>query len=193
MEGGHLRRSPRKFNERLSLDTGNFYRATPSLSNRDTIVSTSINAETWSLFDVMETHGCEENCVRCLHGLNECDVLSAHSSFQTKTPVEQRKCLFDYMTTHCPNGEFGLKEPKKVTYLLCGKSVCLPVWLAVLSISSSRFYEIRKEFTKGIAEPAPKKPRTLAVKSQQAIAWMNSYFERIGDKWPDKEGIYLPT
>lgn len=26
-----------------------------------------------------------------------------------------------------------------------------------------------------------------------AIAWMSSYFERVGDKRPDKNGIYLPT
>ena len=27
----------------------------------------------------------------------------------------------------------------------------------------------------------------------EAIAWMKQYFERIGDKRPDKDGIYLPT
>ncbi len=184
---GHLRRSPRKFKKRLSFGTGNFYKATPSSINADTVT------EIWSLFDVMATHGCAEDCVRCLHGLNEYDILSAHSRFAAKTPIEQRKWLFEYMATHCPNGELGLKEPKKVTYLLCGKSVCLPAWLAVLSISSSRFYEIRKEFLNGMIEPAPKKPRALAIKSHQAIAWMNNYFERIGDKRPDKDGIYLPT
>ena len=80
-----------------------------------------------------------------------------------------------------------------MTYHLCGKNVCLPVWLAVLSISSSRFYEVRREFMDGMIQPAPKRSRSLAVKSQQAIAWMESYFDRIGDKRPDKDGIYLPT
>ena len=27
----------------------------------------------------------------------------------------------------------------------------------------------------------------------QTISWMQNYFERIGDKRPDKDGIYLPT
>ena len=138
----------------------------------------------------MATHGYEENCIHCLHGLNECDVLSAHSVSSANMPVKQRKWLFDYMATHSPNGEFGLKEPNKITYLLCGKSVCLPVWLAVPSISAGRIYEICKEFPHGIVEPARKKPQVLAVKSQQAIAWMHSYFERIRDKRPDKDGIY---
>ena len=27
----------------------------------------------------------------------------------------------------------------------------------------------------------------------KAIAWMDSYFQRVGDKRPDKDWIYLPT
>lgn len=38
-----------------------------------------------------------------------------------------------------------------------------------------------------------KRPRSLAPKSLAATAWMTSYFERVGDKCPDKDGIYLPT
>ena len=32
-----------------------------------------------------------------------------------------------------------------------------------------------------------------AAKSMGSIEWMRSYFNRIGDKRPDKDGIYLPT
>jgi hypothetical protein len=27
----------------------------------------------------------------------------------------------------------------------------------------------------------------------KTIEWMRSYFDRVGDKRPDKDGIYLPT
>lgn len=138
-------------------------------------------------------HTTVKKTVRHMHGLNEYDVLSVHSSFMAKTSADQRKWLFDYFATHCPNNELGMKEPKKLTYHVCGKSVCFPIWLAVLSISSSRFYELRREIMDGIVQPVPKKSRSLAVKSQQAIAWMESYFDRIGDKRPDKDEIYLPT
>lgn len=176
---------------KLSFSSEKFYQPAVSPPSRNT--SFLGKEETWSLFDVMGTHGCENKCVPYIHNLTEYDVLSAHSSFTAKTPADQRKWLFDYLATHCPNNEFGLKEPKKLTYHLCGKNVCLPVWLAVLSISSSRFYEVRREFMDGMIQPAPKRSRSLAVKSQQAIAWMESYFDRIGDKRPDKDGIYLPT
>ena len=29
--------------------------------------------------------------------------------------------------------------------------------------------------------------------SIEVVAWMENYFDRIGDKRPDKDGIYLPT
>ena len=30
-------------------------------------------------------------------------------------------------------------------------------------------------------------------KTMKSVAWMASYFDRVGDKRPDKDGIYLPT
>ena len=35
--------------------------------------------------------------------------------------------------------------------------------------------------------------KQLAPKSMKIIEWMRSYFDRVGDKRPDKDGIYLPT
>lgn len=80
-------------------------------------------------------------------------------------------------------------------FILCGKELCLPSWLTILSVSSSRFYEVRKEYLNGKSNcMAPKKVRSISAKSCQAIAWLSSFFERIGDKRPDKaDGIYLPT
>ena len=72
--------------------------------------------------------------------------------------------------------------------------MCLPAWLAIIGISSSRFYEVRKEFLSGKSTCiAHKKIRSISAKSCQAIAWLSSFFERIGDKCPDKDGILLPT
>ncbi len=128
-----------------------------------------------------------------MHGLSEHDVLDAHASFSSKTATQQRQWIFDYVATHCPNNEEGNKDPRGIAFLLCGRRVCHPVWLAVLAISCSRYYEIRKEFLSGRGQPTPKRSRSLSAKSMQAIAWMSSYFERVGDKRPDKDGIYLPT
>ena len=68
--------------------------------------------------------------------------------------------------------------------------MCQSVWLAILSVSQSSFYEIRKQFVSG-QQLGGKKIRSKSAKSMQAIAWMTSYFERVRDKRPDKDGIYL--
>lgn len=150
--------------------------------------------EGWQLSAVMKLNGCSENCTSEVHGLTEFDVLLAHSTFYCKSYAEQRQWLLDYFLSHCPNGSLGEKEPRNMQYLLCGRVVCQRVWLTTLSISTSRFYEIRKDFMGGIViTEAEKRSRSLAPKSLEAIAWMKTYFERIGDKRPDKDGIYLPT
>ena len=66
------------------------------------------------------------------------------------------------------------------------------MWQASLSLSTTRLYSLRKAFSDG-QSPENKVSRKLSGKSMAAIVWMSSYFERVGDKRPDKDGIYLPT
>ena len=192
------RRSPRNRKRRRLFDPSPAVIPSPTpLALVPSILMSSppatLTNEAWNLFDTMNVHGCKENCIRTVHGLSEHDVLIAHSSFTSKTVVEQRRRIFEYLAIHCPNDSDGQKDVKSIAFVVSGKRVCLSAWIAVLSISSSRFYEIRKEFEDGQTEPTPKRSRSMSVKSQQAIAWMSSYFERVGDKRPDKDGIYLPT
>ena len=180
-------REPEK---KLFDPSGNRPAAPLSLASSTSVVPLSIAVvDTWNLFVVMEMRGCEEKCVHTVHGLST----NAHSNFSSKSSVQQRQWIFDYFSTHCSSDDYGRKDPKNMTLLLCGKSVCCPVWLAMLSITSSRFYEVRREFVDGKTERTPKRPRSMSVKSFQAIAWMSSYFEHVGDKRPDKDGIYMPT
>ena len=186
-----IRKSPRKIKQRKFFQTDSTSANRTTLSSSSSTISPTQSFystyEPWSLFDVMETNGCQENCFNLVHELSEYDVLSTHCCFASKTTAEQ---VFDYLATHCPNDKNDLKELKNITFLISGREVCLPVWLGILSIS---FYDIRREFVDGMLQPIPKKPRSIAPKSLKAIAWMTSYFDRVGDKRPDKDGLYLPT
>lgn len=150
--------------------------------------------ERWQLSAVMEMNGCATRCTTRVHGLTEYDVLVAHSTFWSKSYNHQQQWILDYFQNNCPNNDQGEKDPKNMQYLLCGRTVCQPVWIAAMSISSSRYYAIKSSFMDGNATvDTEKRPRSLAPKSLAAMAWMTSYFERVGDKRPDKDGIYLPT
>ena len=114
---------------------------------------------TWSFTAVTELNGCEKNCALTLHDLCEYDILTAHARFTSKDNVQQRQWLFDYFSNHCPHNNEGKKDPKNMKLILCGKEVCLPLWLTILSVSSSRFYSIRKEYVDG------KSDHTVVTKS----------------------------
>ncbi len=117
------------------------------------------------------------------------------SNFSDISANEQNAWIIQYLCTHCQMNEDSQdKDTKGVQYIITGKSVCQSVWLGVLGLSLSRFYRLRKEFeATGTASINTKRPRSRASKTMEAVAWMEDYFERVGDKRPDKDGIFLPT
>ena len=76
-------------------------------------------------------------------------------------------------------------------YILCGRVVCQSLWLGALAISTSRFYDIRKEFVTVGSSYQEKKAQSLLPKSMKCVEWMRSYFDRVGDKRP-KMGSTCP-
>lgn len=130
------------------------------------------------------------------HGLNEHDILAYHHSFDRKSPTEQNQWLIQYFGTHCPSNSEGGKDFKSMLYIVQGKKVCANLWQEVLCLSVARFYRLRRQFldfgdTTSAAKE--KRRRALAPKTREAVAWMEHYFDRIGDKRPDKDAILLPT
>ena len=152
-----------------------------------------LSDEPWNVFSVMRMNGCTAECAVQVHDVSEFEILQLHATFSTKSSQQQRQWLLDYFASNCPLNAAGEKEPGKITWFICGKEVCQSLWLATLSVSQSRFYEIRKNFLGGQLQVQTRQFRSMSSKSQLAIAWMESYFDRIGDKRPDKERIYLPS
>lgn len=146
----------------------------------------------WELSQIMETSGCSEGCVTKVHDLSEHDILISHSAYQSKPPPGRYSWIIDYFMNNCPNNSDGSKNIKDIKYTLCGKTVCKPVWQASLGITTSRFYEVRKAFLDGTCLKE-KRNRPMAPRTMRALSWMTDYFERVGDKRPDKQGIYLPS
>lgn len=149
----------------------------------------------WQLTTILEMTGCAELCATKVHNLTEFDILRAHHYFDNKTLKEQNQWIIEYFTSHCPSSATGENDVKSITYVIQGRSVCMKVWLEVLSVSSSRFYRLRHDYAEygGIGCDITN-TRSVSSKTLEATAWMEQYFHRIGDKCPDKgDAIILPT
>jgi hypothetical protein len=82
----------------------------------------------------------------------------------------------------------------ETSFSVCGKNVCLPIWLSVLDLSRSRFYEVRQSFLQGaLFIERISSPTAHQCKSFEAIAWMQQYFTQIGDSMPDRMALHLPS
>ena len=144
--------------------------------------------------DVMTMNGCEDNCVRNTHELSEHSVLIAHSLFASKNNREQLSWILQYFESHCCFDSKGKRDVKKMAYFVQGRTVCQQAWIKILGISQTRFYRLRKDFEEDGGAKHYLIPEHLRLpKTLQTIGWMKNYFEKIGDKRPDKHGIYLPT
>ena len=110
------------------------------------------------------------------------------------TNYDKNMWLLRYFSLQCPRNPNGEKDLKRMSYVIHGKEVCFDLWLEILSFSAPRYYRVRKEFLSNDgAHYTIKQSRHQQPKTMKAIAWMDSYFQRIGDKRPDKNWIYLPT
>jgi hypothetical protein len=72
--------------------------------------------------------------------------------------------------------------------------VCQTIWLAVLDLSKSRFYEVRQSFLGGaLFIEKISSPTSHQSKSCEALAWMMNYFSQVGDHMPDHMALHLPS
>ena len=149
----------------------------------------------WNVEDVLLTFGCRPKCTSNVHRVTAYDLLWIHSEFLLPRS-EQKLWMLEYLSVNCPNaGVSGAKDAKGIAFLICGKLICQTLWLKALPLCSSRFYSIRNEFLSRVTKSSAvlQHRRRMSTKSVDALSWMEAYFRAVGDKQPDKHGIYLPT
>lgn len=149
----------------------------------------------WKLTSILKFNGCAPECAKTLHQLNEHEILNAHAIFSALSGQQKNEWLAKYFIFHCPCDSNGKKDVKNIQFLIHGKEVCNSLWLEVLSLSASRFYRVRKDFlTQNGANFLVKcTNKHKQKKTVEACAWLTSYIQRVGDKRPDKDWIFLPT
>lgn len=133
--------------------------------------------------------GCSTKCAKAVHHLSETDIWMTYQRFTTLSNFQQRQWILNYFHSN------STLEEKETTFMVSGKCVCLAVWLGTLSLSRTRYYEVRKAFCSGVVSfERIHSPTTVhRPKSYKAIAWMQSYFHQIGDQMPDRMAIHLPS
>ena len=130
---------------------------------------------------------CDKLCLRHLTATN---IISAKSDYVSLTRNNQRLHLFNKVKDG--SCESGGKVTTK--FLLAGKEICASAWSQIYNISSCTLYRMQKrvasgeEYTHGNFGK-----RRVNTKAESVSAWMNAYFNLIGDKMPHKDQLHLPS
>lgn len=127
---------------------------------------------------------------RCLARLNLLEVESCQKNFHARTHLEQRQFLLDTLSVTASKGSNSLEH----NFTLAGKHLCKTAFLKVLAISEKRMRTITSLYTEGatISRARLNLQRNNSMKYSTSIAWMEHYFNRIGDKMPHLQQIHLP-
>ena len=72
----------------------------------------------------------------------------------------------------------------EVSFFVCGKQVCHPIWISTLGNSSSNFYTVRKKFINGSLTILKETHCKPSQKTNEAVAWMTNYFDLVADCLP---------
>lgn len=79
-------------------------------------------------------------------------------------------------------------------FFLQGKEVCFRVWLTILGLAKTRYYNVRQLYMSGVHRIQELESfRAQSPKTFEAIAWMSNYFKKVGDMMPDRMVTHLPT
>lgn len=134
--------------------------------------STAENTQ-WDLLSILAMKGCSEGCATSVHSLQPGEILFFHGNFSARTIHQQNQWLLEYLNSN------GSHEDMRFSFVVCGKLVCLPLWLSILGVSQRRFYRLRGEFMAGkvTLEKLPSLQK-LSKTSNAAIGWMENYFTR---------------
>lgn len=133
----------------------------------------------------------EEPCCRkgCLKYLSPAEVCQARHHFSSKTPEEQRQYLLDCETVS------SVDSAQPQIFALFGKGLCKKGFALVLDCSTKRLDRVAALLREGVAKVSHRNVGQLrqTTKTTDAIAWMNSYFQMIGEHMPDCDRIHLPS
>ena len=139
----------------------------------------------WDFLAVASMTGCCESCCSEKHDLSPMDILQSHEHVSGLSSASKKQWLLDYFWMNSSGTDTRL--------LVCGRTVCLPLWLATLDISMSQYYSVRSLFQKGHKSLLVHINRAPMLKTNEAVAWMDVFFCLMGERMPDRGSVHLPS
>ena len=135
------------------------------------------------------------NCchVRCLASFNLLEIEGFQTSFKNRTRTDQQQFILDAIAVAVSKDRIKESNIFQHYLTLSGKQVCIAAFSRILGISRKRFDKVKELYSQGVTCATVRcYDRRKSTKYSTAVAWMDRYFDRIGDKMPHVEQIQLP-
>ena len=159
--------------------------------NTDTEVvntRTEVGEELTKIGNILISPCCDKFCLRHLTAMDVIDCKSEMA--HCETAADRKKWLFSKLADNSSESSKGMALTK---YFVAGKEICTSAWCHVFSVSRCTLQRMQQRLTDvDRMEHGNAGKKRQNTKTEAAIAWMERYFNLIGDKMPDKDQIHLP-
>ena len=128
----------------------------------------------------------------CLRHLTATDVMDCKRELvQCKTTTDRKKWLLAKLSSNSSELSNRVVQTK---YFVAGKEICSSAWCRIFSVSRRTLQRMLKRIVDAdrMEQHGNVGKKRQNTKTEGAIAWMERYFDLIGDKMPDKNQIHLP-
>ena len=151
--------------------------------------TTGINEELSKIGNILISECCDRYCLRHLTAI---DVMNCKRELvQCKTTIDRKKWLLAQLANSSNESSNRVVQTR---YFVAGKEICSSAWCRIFSVSRRTLQRMQQRIVDAdrMEQHGNVGKKRLNTKTEGAIAWMEKYFDLIGDKMPDKNQIHLP-
>lgn len=179
---------PSEESNQANMDSHTINLSDSSLSQQEMPETEEIGEEMVHIGEILVSTCCENFCLRRLTAMDV--IASKAEQSQCQNRSERSNWLFTKLRE---NSSETNKGDLQTRYFVAGKEICSSAWCKLFSVSHRTLQRMQSKLTfeDGIQHGNSGKKR-LNTKTEAAVAWMERYFNLIGDKMPDKDQIHLP-
>ena len=165
--------------------------ACTSMESEDPLVHVDEEADPSATGRTPSPRCCQRNC---LSYFSPYSLQEMKSAFQLKSNRDQRQFVLDLLSISTPRDADSHRLMRHLQLSLMGRDVCKTAFTQALGMSKRRLREVERVYMSGGVEIPRTQLRSslLSTKHTNAVAWMNRYFNLIGDKMPHINQIHLP-
>lgn len=142
----------------------------------------------FSVEELLQKKCCNKKQVTCFKNICQAAIESCRDRASFDSETKQNQFVINYMREHA-------RDDKSVLYTVSGQEVCETCWRYTYGFRYGKFKVLKEKFQNGVVtvEHGLTGRLNTSETTLRLLAWMRSFFGKLGDRMPMSDAIHLPS